>query len=237
MVLCVACIVHELSPCMHADVEIEMNEVEDIHQDVSLEVVDDQPAEASPSAPPPQAPNPTPTLQLPEVEPQAPKPIPTLQLPEVEPQAPKPIPTLQLPDVETRDIRPPKLSTLRSYSVPAYMESERHRLRTKSSSKQVPDDDDICFIEEIDICLDIPSKLRQIDYPKVADAHEEDVAKVIRKKFSKLGIDEDHADIFNFLSSGELQTSYISWQARIEEAVVDESDEFWENVRSYHACV
>ena len=212
--LYVTIIINKLSP----DVEIEMNEVEDIHQDVSLE---NQPADqASPSAPP-----------------QAPNPIPTLQLPEVEPQAPNPIPTLQLPEIETPDTLPPKPSTLRSYSVPAYMESEKHRFRTKSSSKQVPDDDDICFIEEIDICLDIPSKLRQIDYPKVADAHEEDVAKVIRKKFSKLGIDEDHADIFNFLSSGELQTSYISWQARIEEAVVDESDEFWENVRSYHACV
>ena len=189
--------INELLP----DVVIEMNDVEDIHdhQDVSLEVVEDRPAETSPSAPP---------------------------------QAPKPIPTLQLPEVESPDIVPPKPSTLRSLSVSTYMESEcqRHRFCTELSSKQVPDDDDICFIEEIDICLDIPSKLRQIDYPKVADAHEEDVAKVIRKKFSKLGIDEDHADIFSFLSSGELQTSYISWQARIEEAVKDESDEFWENV-------
>ena len=106
-------------------------------------------------------------------------------------------------------------------------------LQSHSASKQAPDDDhDICFIEEIDISFDIPSKLTQIDYPKVADAHKEDVAKVIRKKFSKLGINEGHTDIFSFLSSGELQSSFLSWQAQIEEAVKDETDEFWENVRS-----
>ena len=147
------------------------------------------------------------------------------------PHTQQPASTLQQSEIEMVPLQQTVL--LKSHSESASTVSEGHRFHTKSSSKQAPDDDrDICLIEEIDISFDIPSKLTQIDYPKVADAHKEDVAKVIRKKFSKLGINEGHTDIFSFLSSGELQSSFLSWQAHIEEAVRDETDEFWENVCS-----
>ena len=150
----------------------------------------------------------------------------TAQVPQIEP-------TLDASESENPDIVQPKLPTLtvRSYSVPAASENRQFLPKSPNKRYEVPVDDIIAFVDEVDICLDIPPKLRQIDYPKVADAHEEDVAKVIRKKFSKLGIDDGPTDVFSFLSSDELQTSFMSWQARIEEAVVDETDEFWENVR------
>lgn len=100
-----------------------------------------------------------------------------------------------------------------------------------SSVKQVPCDDDICYLEDVDICLVIPSKLLHLDYPRVEDSHNEDVAKVIRKKFSKLGIDESSKDVLSFLSSDYQHSSYVSWQTRIEEAAhEEENDMFWENV-------
>ena len=145
-------------------------------------------------------------------------------------QAPQTEPTLKASEFENPDVIQPELPTLRSYSVPATSEGHRFVPRPLSKRYEVPVDDIIAFVDEVDICLDIPPKLSQIDYPRVADAHEEDVAKVIRKKFSKLGIDEGPTDVFSFLSSDELQTSFMSWQARIEEAVMDEPDEFWEHV-------
>ena len=89
----------------------------------------------------------------------------------------------------------------------------------------MPCEDDISFLEEVDICLEIPSKLRHLDYPTVEHNHDEDVAKVIRKKFSKLGIDKT----LNFLSSDHQHSSFVSWKARarIEEAVKEENDAFW----------
>lgn len=105
---------------------------------------------------------------------------------------------------------------------------QRH---TKSCAKQVPlDDNDIAVIQDVEIHMVIPSKLKLLDYPRVEDGHDEDVAKVIRKKFSKLGLDESSQDVFTFLSSDQLQSGYISWQARIEEAAEDEDDTFWEKV-------
>ena len=122
------------------------------------------------------------------------------------------------------DTLQPKPDLFRSYS-------EGSQRRTTSYVKQVPCDDDICFLEDVDICLMIPSKLRHLDYPRVEDSHDEDVAKVIRKKFSKLGIDETSKDILSFLSSNHQHSSYVSWQARIEEAAEEENDDaFWQNV-------
>ena len=96
-----------------------------------------------------------------------------------------------------------------------------------SSVKQVPCEDDISFLEEVDICLEIPSKLRHLDYPTVEHNHDEDVAKVIRKKFSKLGIDKT----LNFLSSDHQHSSFVSWEAQIKEVVMkEENDAFWEQV-------
>ena len=122
------------------------------------------------------------------------------------------------------DTLQPKPDLFRSYS-------EGSQRRTTSYVKQVPCDDDICFLEDVDICLMIPSKLRHLDYPRVEDSHDADVAKVIRKKFSKLGIDETSKDILSFLSSDHQHSSYVSWQARIEEAAEEENDDaFWQNV-------
>ena len=113
----------------------------------------------------------------------------------------------------------------------SYSSVEGSQRRTMSYVKQVPCDDDISFLEDVDICLVIPSKLRHLDYPRVEDSHDEDVAKVIRKKFSKLGIDETSKDILAFLSSDHQHSSYVSWQVRIEEAAEEEdNDAFWENV-------
>ena len=113
----------------------------------------------------------------------------------------------------------------------SYSSVEGSQRRTMSYVKQVPCDDDICFLEDVEICLVIPPKLLQLDYPRVEDSHDEDVAKVIRKKFSKLGIDESSKDILTFLSSDHQHSSYVSWQARIEEAAEEEdNDTFWQNV-------
>lgn len=121
------------------------------------------------------------------------------------------------------------LDLFRSYS--SVESSQRRTLSYSSVVKQVPDDDDICFVEDVDICLVIPPKLLHLDYPRVEDSHDEDVAKVIRKKFSKLGIDESSKDILSFLSSNHQHSSYVSWQARIEEAAHEEEDDtFWETV-------
>ena len=120
----------------------------------------------------------------------------------------------------------PKPDPIRSYS---NLEGSTHR--TMSYIKQVPCDDDICFVEDVDICLVIPTKLRHLEYPRVEDSHDEHVAKVIRKKFSKLGIEETSKDVLAFLSSEQQHSSYISWQARIEEAANEEAnDAFWEKV-------
>ena len=45
-----------------------------------------------------------------------------------------------------------------------FEDSRRH---TMSSIEQVPREDDISFLEEVDICLEIPSKLRHLDYQTV----------------------------------------------------------------------
>ena len=135
------------------------------------------------------------------------------------------IPLLHVQNDEP-DTLQPKPDLFRSYSS---VEGSQHR--TVSFVKQVPCDDDICFLEDVDICLMIPSKLRHLDYPRVEDSHDEDVAKVIRKKFSKLGIDETSKDILAFLSSDHQHSSYVSWQARVEEAAEEEeNDAFWQNV-------
>lgn len=127
------------------------------------------------------------------------------------------------------DLVQPKFDTKRSYSMP--VDSARFKRQTKSSVNQFPRDDDICYLEDVDICLVIPPKLQQLNYPKAEEGHEEDVAKVIRKKFSKLGLEEGSKDILAFLSSDQQQSSYISWQAHIEEAAEEETDDtFWEKV-------
>ena len=96
-----------------------------------------------------------------------------------------------------------------------------------SSVKQVSCEDNISCLEEVDICLEIPSKLRQLDYPTVEHTHDENVAKEIRKKFSELGIDKT----LNFLSSEYQHSSFVSWEAQIEEVVAkEENDTFWKKV-------
>ena len=126
-----------------------------------------------------------------------------------------------------------KPTTLRSRSVPSDFD---HR-RTASYVKQVPRDDDIVCVEDVDICLVIPPKLRQLDYPKAEDGHDEDVAKVIRKKFSKLGLEEGTRDILAILSNDQLDSGFLSWQARIEEAANEEAnDAFWKDVCFNLSC-
>ena len=77
-----------------------------------------------------------------------------------------------------------------------------------------------------------------MDYPKVEEGHDEDVAKVIRKKFSKLGLDEGSQDVFALLSDDQVQSGYASWQARIEEAANEGADDtFWEKVCFGHGNI
>ena len=100
-----------------------------------------------------------------------------------------------------------------------------------SNVKEVPYNDDITFVEDVDIFLVIPTKLRHLEYPRVEDSHDKSVAKAIRKKFSKLGIEETSKDVLAFLSSEQQHSSYTSWRERIEEATnEEENDAFWENV-------
>ncbi len=92
-------------------------------------------------------------------------------------------------------------------------------------------EDEITILEDVDIDVVIPSKLSALDFPKAEDGHEEDVAKVIRKSFSKLGV-ERHAqsDPLAVLAHGALSL-HLSWQAQVEAAVQHQDDDFWQRVR------
>ena len=105
--------------------------------------------------------------------------------------------------------------------------------RTTSYAKQVPNDDEIICIDDVDIQLSIPNKLQCLDYPKVGDGHDEDVVKVIRKKFTKLGLHDDLQDGPAVLSGDHVQAGYISLQTQIEEAASREDDTFLKSVCSY----
>ena len=137
------------------------------------------------------------------------------------------LPQLQLLLIDLQlDVQNDQPDMLQPKPRSSFEDSRRH---TMSSIKQVPCEDDISFLEEVDICLEIPSKLRHLDYPTVEQNHDEEVAKIIRKKFSKLGIDKTAKGIA-FLSSDHQHISFVSWEARIEEAVKEENDAFWKKV-------
>lgn len=104
---------------------------------------------------------------------------------------------------------------------------EERRVRAVSYVKQVPDDDDIVIVEDIEIRGSvIPPKLLRVDFPQAEDCHDQDVAEVIRKKFSKLGIGKGSKDIdiLALLSSDQQHSTYSSWRARIKKAANDGED-------------
>lgn len=104
---------------------------------------------------------------------------------------------------------------------------EERRVRAVSYVKQVPDDDDIVIVEDIEIPGSvIPPKLLRVDFPQAEDCHDQDVAEVIRKKFSKLGIGKGSKDIdiLALLSSDQQHSTYSSWRARIKKAANDGED-------------
>ena len=61
-------------------------------------------------------------------------------------------------------------------------------------------------LEDVDIDMVIPIKLSALEFPKAEDGHEEDVAKVIRKSFSKLGLSKLKANsLSNLYDNHSLQ--------------------------------
>ena len=90
-------------------------------------------------------------------------------------------------------------------------------------------EDTIALLEDVEIDIAIPSKLMALDFPKAEDDRDEDVAKVIRKSFSKLGLPHSPQDALSSLAKTGL-SRHLSWQAQVESAVEHQGDEFWERV-------
>ena len=90
-------------------------------------------------------------------------------------------------------------------------------------------DDTIALLEDVEIDIAIPSKLMALDFPKAEDDRDEDVAKVIRKSFSKLGLPHSPQDALSSLAKTGL-SRHISWQAQVESAVEHQGDDFWQRV-------
>ena len=66
--------------------------------------------------------------------------------------------------------------------------------------------------------------------------HSSDVADVIKRKLERLNsrtglLNEGPIDAFTVIYQSGLARQ-ISWQAQVEEAVKDETDEFWQQVRN-----
>ncbi len=94
-------------------------------------------------------------------------------------------------------------------------------------------EEEIALVEDVDIEMSIPSRLIGMEFPKADDGHEEDVAKVIRKSFSKMGLRHGDQDAISVLSKTSLSLGHISLMSDVEEAVDGEEpgDHFWETVR------
>ena len=104
--------------------------------------------------------------------------------------------------------------------------------RGRSIVSQQPCEDEIVLLEDVDIDVAIPPKLTCLDFPKAEEGREEDVAKVIRKSFSKLGLRSATQDALTALAESGLTLAHVSWQSQIEKAVEHQDDQFWEKVRS-----
>ena len=92
-------------------------------------------------------------------------------------------------------------------------------------------EDEIVLLEDVDFEMVIPTKLSALDFPKAEDGHEEDVAEVIRKSFSKLGMEhQSRQESLAGLAHGALSL-HLSWQAQVEASVEQQGDEFWRRVR------
>lgn len=116
-----------------------------------------------------------------------------------------------------------------------YFPPSRPKFRTFGSyaSASRAMEDEIAILEDVDIDIVIPSKLSALDFPKAEDGQEEDVAKVIRKSFSKLGVERHHQpDPMAVLAEGALSL-HLSWQAQVEAAVEQQGDEFWQRVSEW----
>ena len=92
-------------------------------------------------------------------------------------------------------------------------------------------EDEIALLEDVDIEISIPSRIISMDFPKADDGHEEDVAKVIRKSFSKLGLRRGQ-DAISALSRSGLSLGHITLMSQVEAAVEGQEpeDQFWEMV-------
>ncbi len=91
-------------------------------------------------------------------------------------------------------------------------------------------EEEIALVEDVDIDMSIPTSLITMDFPKPDDGHEEDVAKVIRKSFSKLGLRHGEQDALSVLSKANLSFEHISLMSQIESALEGQEpeDHFWE---------
>lgn len=101
-----------------------------------------------------------------------------------------------------------------------------------STSQDHLGEDEIALLEDVDIEMSIPSRLVSLDFPKADDGHDEDVAKVIRKSFSKLGLRPGAQDAIAALSKSGLSLGHISLMSQVEAAVEGQEpgDLFWEEV-------
>lgn len=146
-----------------------------------------------------------------------------------------------LEDADMQKNRPLRsVSFVPSYSEPGMNQRARHPLFSLRSQPSVGDrsavtlgEEEIALVEDVDIDMNIPASLISMDFPKTDDGHEEDVAKVIRKSFSKLGLRHGEQDALSVLSKASLSLGHISLMSQVESALEGQEpgDHFWELVR------
>lgn len=124
-----------------------------------------------------------------------------------------------------------------SYSEPTISENRSISFNSYPSVQSILDGDEIALVEDVDIDVAIPSRLLSLEFPKADDGREEDVARVIRKSFSKLGVHPSSQYDLSTLSDIGLHLHHVSLMSQIEAAIEGQEpgDLFWEEV--CYACL
>lgn len=126
-----------------------------------------------------------------------------------------------------------------SLSNPQTVEEARTRFNSlPSASAKKKEEDKIVFVEHVEIEMSTPDKqlLTSMDFPKADDGHEEDVAKVIRKSFSKIGVGHNTPDALAAISKSFL--GHVTFMSDVEAAVDkhEQADQIWQKV-CQRACI
>ncbi|XP_065884791.1 transient receptor potential cation channel subfamily A member 1-like isoform X2 [Dysidea avara] len=92
-------------------------------------------------------------------------------------------------------------------------------------------DDEVDLLSPADVDIKMAPKMLRLQFPRIDEVQSSDVADVMRRKLERLNSkatinDKGPVDAFTVIYQSGLARQ-ISWQAQVEEAVKDESDEFW----------